>query len=98
MDIFRDSYCVLDTNILIDLQLESEAKIDNLDALENIFTSLNISPIIFYITRLEYEHKVATKREEVLRLADKYDYELMRKASDDFPSLQLAVVNSLRIS
>ena len=84
MDIFRDSYCVLDTNILIDLQLESEAKIDNLEALENIFTSLNISPIIFYITRLEYEHKVATKREEVLRLADKYDYELMRKASDDF--------------
>ncbi|MBR4644617.1 MAG: hypothetical protein IKO73_05610 [Bacteroidaceae bacterium] len=84
MDIFRDSYCVLDTNILIDLQLESEAKIDNLDALENIFTSLNISPIIFYITRLEYEHKVATKRDEVLRLADKYDYELMRKASDDF--------------
>ena len=91
MDIFRDSSCILDTNILIDLQLGIEAKMDNLVALENIFTSLNICPMIFYITRMEYEHKIFSKREEVLKLADKYDYEVMKKASDDFVAAAVEV-------
>lgn len=91
MDIFRDSLCILDTNILIDLQLGNEGKVDNLVALDNIFTTLNISPMIFHITRMEYEHKIASKREEVLRLSEKYDYDVMKKASDDFVAAAVEV-------
>ena len=56
LDAFRNSSCVLDTNILLFIALDSHYR-DGIVALEKVFTDLNIEVGYLYITKKEYQDK-----------------------------------------
>lgn len=66
IDAFKDSTCVLDTNILIFIALASGSVKDSFKLLEQTFQQLNINSQILYITSEEYRHRVSAQREATL--------------------------------
>lgn len=83
LDTFRDSVCVLDTNILLFIALESRYK-DALSALEKVFKDLNIKVEILYITKQEYEGKIRCQRIATIHNLEKYGYDVTVMPNDDF--------------
>ena len=71
LDSFRDSNCVLDTNILMFIALESRFK-DAFTAIEKVFIDLGIKVKILYITKKEYENKISNQRWITLHNMEKY--------------------------
>jgi len=84
VDEFKKSKCILDTNILIDLELESNESDGCFKSMENIFIDLEISPVYFLITREEFINTVAYKRSTVLRIVENYSYEVISNTEDSF--------------
>lgn len=66
IDAFKDSTCVLDTNILIFIALAAGSVKDSFKLLEQTFQQLNINSQILYITSEEYRHRVSTQRDATL--------------------------------
>lgn len=66
IDAFKDSTCVLDTNILIFIALAAGAVKDSFKLLEQTFQQLNINSQILYITSEEYRHRVSIQRDATL--------------------------------
>lgn len=83
LDTFRDSVCVLDTNILLFIALESRYK-DALSALEKVFKDLNIKVRVLYITKQEYEGKIRYQRMATIHNLEKYGYDVTIMPNDDF--------------
>lgn len=83
MEAFRDSVCVLDTNVLLFIALESKYA-DSFNALEKVFRNLNIQPKYFYITKREYENKVCNQRKVTLSNYNRFGFETISKFKDDF--------------
>ena len=83
MDIFRNSNCILDTNVLFFIALDSKYK-DSFKALEKVFLDLAITPYYLFITKQEYENKVANQRCETLHNLEKYGIEITSLPNDDF--------------
>ena len=83
LDTFRDSVCVLDTNILLFIALESRYK-DALSALEKVFKDLNIKVRVLYITKQEYEGKIRCQRMATIHNLEKYGYDVTIMPNDDF--------------
>lgn len=66
IDAFKDSTCVLDTNILIFIALAAGSVKDSFKLLEQTFQQLNINSQILYITSEEYRHRVSIQRDATL--------------------------------
>lgn len=81
---FRGSKCVLDTNVLMNIGLEASEYHLAIKKLDKIFAELNIQPGYFHITEQEYVNTVANKREEILRTASKFSYDVIKETDDHF--------------
>lgn len=80
---FKNSTCILDTNILLFISLESRFK-DGIIALEKVFQSLNIEVSYLYITQKEYQNKVYSQKDIMMRNLDKFGYDIASIPNDDF--------------
>lgn len=83
IDSFKNSTCILDTNILLFISLESRFK-DGIVALEKVFQSLNVDVAYLYITLKEYQAKVSCQKDMTMRNLDKYGYDIASIPNDDF--------------
>jgi hypothetical protein len=81
---FRDSKCVLDTNVLMNIGLEASEYHYAIKKLDTIFDELNINPGYFHITEQEYINTVSNKNEEILRTASKFSYDVIKETDDHF--------------
>ena len=81
---FRDSKCVLDTNVLMNIGLEASEYHYAIKKLDSIFSELNINPGYFHITEQEYINTVSNKNEEILRTASKFSYDVIKETDDHF--------------
>ncbi|GAA6770338.1 hypothetical protein [Flavobacterium sp. CGRL2] len=86
---FRDSKCVLDTNVLMNIGLEASEYHEAIKKLENVFEKLNIDTGYFHITELEYTKTIANKKKEILRAVEKFSYDVLKATDDHF--LQSAI-------
>lgn len=91
LDVFKDSKCLLDTNILLFIKLESSKFHNALISLENAFNNLGIEIGVLYITKQEYEHKVDNQRSLTINNIDRYGYEIASGAEDDFTKSAIAL-------
>ena len=84
LDIFENSTMVLDTNILMYLDLEKDVYNDAYESLESIFEKLKINPVYFHITKEEYCKAIRNKIDEISRILKKYDIEVLLESTDTF--------------
>lgn len=80
---FRNSTCILDTNVLLFISLESRFK-DGIIALEKVFQSLNVEVSYLYITKKEYQNKVYSQKDITMRNLEKFGYDIASIPNDDF--------------
>lgn len=71
IDTFNGAKCILDTNILMNLGLESSSYYESIKTLETAFINLGIEVGVLNITKDEYKRTVANKRREILNLVQK---------------------------
>jgi len=86
---FRDSKCLLDTNVLMNIGLEASEYHDAIKKLEVIFEKLNINTGYLHITELEYIATIANKKKEILRTAGRFSFDVIKATDDHF--LQSAI-------
>lgn len=86
---FRDSKCILDTNVLMNIGLEASEYHDAIKKLEIVFEKLNITTGYFHITEQEYIKTIANKRKEILRAASRFSHDVIKATDDHF--LQSAI-------
>lgn len=91
LETFRNSNCILDTNILMFIALESRYK-DAFVAIEKVFEDLGVKVKILYITQKEYDNKITNQRSITLHNLEKYGYDITMLPDDDFTN----VAKSLR--
>lgn len=89
VDEFKNSKCILDTNILMYLDLEASQFKTAFESLEKIFEALDITPMYFSITRDEFTRSIQYKKELVLRIVDNYSMEVFEETND--PLLNTAI-------
>lgn len=83
IDSFKNSTCILDTNVLLFISLNSRFK-DGIIALENVFSSLNVKVGYLYITQKEYQDKVYNQKSITMRNLEKFGYDIASIPNDDF--------------
>lgn len=83
LDTFKNSHCILDTNILMFISLESRYK-DAIVAIEKVFHDLGVRASIFYITKQEYEGRTAQQKHVTLKNIEKLGYDISSIPNDDF--------------
>ena len=81
---FRDSKCVLDTNVLMNIGLEASEYHYAIKKLDTIFDELKIRTGYFHITKEEYTNTVAVKNDEILRTASRFSYDVINETDDHF--------------
>ena len=84
IDAFRGCKCILDTNILMHIGLESSEYYSALKSIEKIFLQLNIEVGVLGITADEYVHTVANKRKEIINAVCRYGTDIVKDASDHY--------------
>jgi hypothetical protein len=84
LESFRNSKFILDTNILMSLHLEEGRFFEAFESLEKIFKALNVTVGIFKITRDEYVKTMGTKRDEVIRIIDNFDNDVIDLIDDEY--------------
>ncbi|OXG03666.1 hypothetical protein BC749_1096 [Flavobacterium araucananum] len=89
IDLFKDSKFILDTNILMILDLEEHELSTSLNSLESILIQLNISPVYLHTTREEYLRAMNWRRTETIRVFESFDINVLR--SSDCPFIQTAL-------
>ncbi|WP_436416964.1 hypothetical protein KCV26_09390 [Petrimonas sulfuriphila] len=90
IETFKDCKCVLDTNILMHIGLESSEYYPSFKSLEEVFQSLNIEVGVLYITKEEYKNTVGNKRDEILRMVEKYQLDVIKEADDQYTKTAIA--------
>ena len=73
IEMFRDSKFILDTNILMILDLEEHELSNSLNSLEDILIQLNISPVYLHTTRDEYLRAMDWRRTETINVIEKFE-------------------------
>lgn len=89
IEMFKDSKFILDTNILMILDLEEHELSNSLKSLETIFKQLNITPAYLNITRDEYLRAMDWRRHETANVFDNFDISVLK--SSDCPFIQTAL-------
>lgn len=90
IETFRDCKCVLDTNILMHIGLESSEYYPSFKSLEDVFQTLNIEVGVLNITKEEYKNTVGNKRDEILRMVEKYSLDVLRETDDQYTKTAVA--------
>ena len=80
LEMFRDSNFILDTNILMTIGLEGQELYYSFQPIEEIFKTLNITPIYFYITKEEYRKAIARKRQATGKTLDVFGYDVVKQS------------------
>lgn len=88
---FKNSTCILDTNILLFISLDSRFK-DGIMALEKVFQSLNVNVAYLYITQKEYQDKVSSQKGITMRNLEKFGYDIASIPNDDFTNSAKALL------
>ncbi len=83
IDSFKNSTCILDTNVLLFIALNSRFK-DGIIALEKVFSSLNVKVGYLYITQKEYQDKVYNQKSMTMRNLEKFGYDIASIPNDAF--------------
>ena len=78
LSMFKDSKFILDTNILMILELEGYEKNYAIKAMENIFKKHNIYPKYFYTSRDEYIRAIGPKKESIISTFENFGIGVMR--------------------
>ena len=86
IETFRNSHCILDTNILMFIALESRYK-DAFAAIEKVFNDLGVKVSILHITKQEYEFRISSQKATTLHNLEKLGYDITTLANDDFTTL-----------
>lgn len=94
VETFKDSCCILDTNILMHIGLESSEYYNSFKVLEDVFSELGINAGILYITQQEYLAAVGYKKEQILKIIEQYDVDVLKKTNDQY--LQTAINRGCR--
>lgn len=81
---FKDSKCVLDTNVLMNIGLEASEYHQTLKKLDLIFHQLNVTPGYFHITEQEYINTVSNLNKDILRNVSRFDYSVIKETDDHF--------------
>jgi hypothetical protein len=89
LEAFKDADFILDTNILMVLELEGYEKNYALDSIETTFEKLNISTKYLRISRDEYLRAIGPKRDQVLAAVQEYNFDVIREM--DCPFVQTAI-------
>lgn len=89
IEAFKNSCCILDTNILMHIGLEYSEYYSSFKVIEDVFSELGINAGILYITQKEYISAVGYKKEQILKVAERYDTDVLRKTDDQY--LQTAI-------
>lgn len=84
IDEFTNSKCILDTNILMYLDLERSRFKESFTSMENIFINLKISPVYFLITRDEFIKSMAHKRDITMQVIEGYASDVISDIDDPF--------------
>jgi hypothetical protein len=71
LEVFKDSVCILDTNILMYIGLEGGQYYQALEAISSAFASLGIKVFYLDATENEYLHTVGNKKDSILHLINK---------------------------
>jgi hypothetical protein len=79
LEIFKDSNFILDTNILMTIGLEGHELYYAFEPIENIFKSLNITPLYFYITKEEYRRAIGRKRQATNSTLEHFGYDVVKE-------------------
>ena len=91
LEIFKDSVCILDTNILMYIGLEGGQYYQALEVISSVFASLGIKVYYLDVTEHEYIHTVGNKKDTVLRLMEKgFDIDVLSKTDDQYLKTALA--------
>lgn len=88
IETFKNSFCVLDTNVLLFIALENKYK-GSFKAIEKVFEDLSVRTGILYITKREYENKVNSQMTETLSNLEKFGFEVTSMPDDDFTKMAL---------
>ncbi|MCL2179752.1 MAG: hypothetical protein FWB83_01360 [Treponema sp.] len=83
-ELLKNTKVILDTNILLCLNLEKDKYSDAYKALEEIFILLEIEPIYFRITKDEYIRVINAKIEQINNIIKEYDNDILSKSDDVF--------------
>jgi hypothetical protein len=84
VETFSNAICLVDTNILIHLSLPGTEYSKNLTSIEKAFGNLGIKVKYLHITKDEYEHTIGSRQDEVLKLLDSFDTEVVENADNQF--------------
>lgn len=88
IETFKDSYCMLDTNVLLFIALGNKYQ-GSFKAIEKVFADINVKAEILYITKREYENKVKNQRYQTLANLDSFGYEITSMPDDDFTKMAI---------
>lgn len=83
LETFRNSHCIIDTNILMFKALESRYK-NAFFAIEKVFLDLGVKCSILYITKTEYETTIGQQKLETIHNLEKFGYDITSLSNDDF--------------
>lgn len=89
IEMFKGSKFILDTNILMILDLEEHELSNSLESLETIFEQLGITTIYLHTTREEYLRAMDWRRTETIKVFDSFKLNVLK--SSDCPFIQTAL-------
>jgi len=84
IDEFTNSKCILDTNILMYLDLEKSKFKESFKSMETIFSNLKILPVYFFSTRDEFISAMDGKKKDTIRVVKNFSPEVISVAVDPF--------------
>jgi hypothetical protein len=89
IDMLKNSVFILDTNILMILDLEAHELNASLKSLEAVLIALSIKPVYFNCTKEEYLRAMRWRKEETINIFTNYDTEVLN--STECPFIQTAL-------
>jgi hypothetical protein len=84
IEMFKKSRFVLDTNILMVLDLEAHKLRESLKSLETVLIALNICPVYFNRTKKEYIGAMAWRRQETINVFKNYNNDVLKASACPF--------------
>lgn len=89
IDAFRGTTFLLDTNVLMILDLESHLLNGSIAKLESVLSTLDIKLEYLYVTKEEYRGAMAWKRGQLKSVFEEYDENILRQS--DCPFIRTAI-------